>query len=129
MQWFGVKFWTWLNSEHHCIILISFWFTRRPGEDSDGEYYKDSSSDGSSDCELERGLKQKWEQRNRAPPASEAALRMDRLSLRETNVASQEGFSSDEGEVENSQGCLLFEFLEQDLPYSREPLADKASFL
>lgn len=54
---------------------------------------------------------------------------MDRLSLRETNVASQEGFSSDEGEVENSQGCRLFEFLEQDLPYSREPLADKASFL
>eukprot|EP00268_Persea_americana_P041516 TRINITY_DN41402_c0_g2_i1.p1 TRINITY_DN41402_c0_g2~~TRINITY_DN41402_c0_g2_i1.p1 ORF type:complete len:408 (+),score=62.96 TRINITY_DN41402_c0_g2_i1:400-1623(+) len=102
---------------------------RRPGEDSDGEYYKDSSSDGSSDCELERGLKHKWEQRNRAPPASEAALRMDRLSLREINVASQEGFSSDEGEVENSQGCLLFEFLEQDLPYSREPLADKIADL
>ncbi|RWR72232.1 hypothetical protein CKAN_00044400 [Cinnamomum micranthum f. kanehirae] len=101
---------------------------RQPGEDSDGEYYRDSSSDGSSDCELERGLKHKWEQWNRVP-ASEAALRMDRLSLRETNVASQEGFSSDEGEVENSQGCRLFEFLEQDLPYSREPLADKATDL
>lgn len=101
---------------------------RRPGEDSDGEYYRDSSSDGSSDCELEGGLKHTREQRNRIG-ASEAALRMDRLSLRETNVASQEGFSSDDGEVGNSQGCLLFEFLEQDLPYSREPLANKASSL
>lgn len=37
----------------------------------------------------------------------------------------EEGSSSDEGDAENSQGCLLFEYLEQDSPYHREPLADK----
>lgn len=39
----------------------------------------------------------------------------------------EEGSSSDEGDAENPQGCLLFEYLEQDSPYHREPLADKAS--
>ncbi|CAL9084639.1 unnamed protein product [Musa textilis] len=37
----------------------------------------------------------------------------------------EDGSSSDEGDAENSQGCLLFEYLEQDSPYHREPLADK----
>ncbi|KAL2509666.1 hypothetical protein Fot_33313 [Forsythia ovata] len=31
----------------------------------------------------------------------------------------------DRGESGSSQGCLLFEYLERDQPYSREPLADK----
>lgn len=44
-------------------------------------------------------------------------------------MAFQEGFSSDEGESGNSQGCLLFEYLERGQPYSREPLADKVLFL
>lgn len=39
----------------------------------------------------------------------------------------QEGFSSDDNENGNPQDLLLFEYFEQDLPYSREPLADKAS--
>ncbi|XP_010248942.1 PREDICTED: uncharacterized protein LOC104591427 [Nelumbo nucifera] len=103
--------------------------SRRPGEDSDGDYYRDSSSDGSSDCELERGLKYSREQLNRYHITSEASLRMDRLSLREKHISHQEGFSSDDGEAGNPRGCLLFEFLEQDPPYSREPLADKISDL
>ncbi|OVA13839.1 Protein of unknown function DUF789 [Macleaya cordata] len=98
---------------------------RRPGEDSDGDLYKDSSSDGSSDCELERGLRYSREQRNCQHLSSEAALRMNNLSLRDK----QEEFSIDEGEPGNSRGCLLFEFFEQDPPYSREPLADKAGLL
>ncbi|XP_058091436.1 uncharacterized protein LOC131237594 [Magnolia sinica] len=97
---------------------------RRAGEDSDGDYCRDSSSDGSSDCELERGLKDSREQWNRYHPAH-VATEMGRLSLREKHAASQEGFSSDDGEVAISQGRLLFEFLEQDPLYSREPLADK----
>ena len=55
---------------------------RRRGEDSDNEY-RDSSSDGSSDGELERGLKYTREQRNHHHLSSEIPLRMDRLSLRD----------------------------------------------
>lgn len=102
--------------------------TRRPGEESDSDYCRDSSSDGSSDCELEGGLKHSWEHRNRIP-ASDTVLRFDRLSLTEKHVASQESCSSEDGEVCNSQGHLLFEFLERDPPYSREPLADKIADL
>lgn len=38
----------------------------------------------------------------------------------------QEGFSSDESETGNPQD-LLFEYFDQEPPYGREPLADKAS--
>ena len=57
------------------------------------------------------------------------SIRMDRSSLREQHTAPQEGFSSDEGESDNTQGCLLFEYFAHDHPYGREPLADKASKL
>ncbi|GMY23141.1 hypothetical protein FCV25MIE_18382 [Fagus crenata] len=97
---------------------------RRQGEDSDNEF-RDSSSDGSSDCEPERGLKHIREQRNHHHLSSVIPLRMDRLSLRDQPIALHEDFSSDEGESMNSQGSLLFEYLERDLPYSHEPLADK----
>lgn len=96
---------------------------RRLGEDSDSDF-RDSSSDGSSDCEPERGLKYSREQWSHH--CIENEIRMDRLSLRDQHSV-QEDFSSDEGESTNSQGCLLFEYLERDAPYSREPLANKAS--
>lgn len=57
--------------------------------------------------------------------ASESSLSIDGLSLRDSNATFQEGFSSDEGESGSSQGTLLFEYLADDQPYSREPLADK----
>lgn len=86
---------------------------RQLGEESDCEYFRDSSSDGSSDSEQERGgLNYSTEQ-----------------SVRDQHMAFQEGFSSDEGEPGNSQGCLLFEYLERDQPYSREPLANKVACL
>ena len=102
---------------------------RRPGEDSDGDYFRDSSSEASSDCEHERCLHYLREQRNQHHFTGEIPLRMDLLSLREQDNALQEGFSSDKGESGNTQGCLLFEYLAQDQPYGREPLADKASNL
>ncbi|KAG9450515.1 hypothetical protein H6P81_010480 [Aristolochia fimbriata] len=99
--------------------------SRRAGEDSDGDYYRDTSSEGSSDSELERNLQ--W---SGSFMVSEATQRMDRFTLREKHlVGLQEGFSSDDGEVGNSQGRLLFEYFERDQPYSREPLADKISDL
>ncbi|KAE9595444.1 hypothetical protein Lal_00031293 [Lupinus albus] len=79
--------------------------SRQAGVDNDN-HFRDSSSDGSSDSE-------------------EVSQSVGRLSLNNHNTAPQDGFSSDEGESVNSKGCLLFEYLEQDLPFSREPLADK----
>ena len=106
-----------------CNNIVSF-FDRLLGEDSDSDF-RDSSSDGSSDCEPERGLKYLREQRNLPHLSDEVPHRMGRLSLRDHHILPQDGFSSDDGESGNSQGYLLFEYLERDPPYSREPLADK----
>ncbi|CAH8382359.1 unnamed protein product [Eruca vesicaria subsp. sativa] len=76
--------------------------SRRPGEESDSDF-KDSSSEGSS-SESERGLS----------------------SIKEH----LEDSSSDDGEpLRSSQGRLIFEYLERDLPYIRETFADKMSDL
>ncbi|XP_044490920.1 uncharacterized protein LOC123214958 [Mangifera indica] len=99
--------------------------SRRLGEDSDSDF-RDSSSDGSSDCELERGPKYSREQWSHH--CIETEIRMDPLSLRDQHNV-QEDLSSDEGEATNSQGRLIFEYFERDAPYSREPLANKISVL
>ncbi|KAK7308251.1 hypothetical protein VNO77_41853 [Canavalia gladiata] len=98
--------------------------SRQLGEDSDSDF-RDSSSDGSSDCEPERGFKCLREHRNPLQLSDELSHWMGRLSLRDHPTIPLDGFSSDDGESVNSQGSLLFEYLEQDRPYSREPLADK----
>ncbi|TKY50878.1 Transducin/WD40 repeat superfamily protein [Spatholobus suberectus] len=100
--------------------------SRQLGEDSDSDF-RDSSSDGSSDCEPVRGsgLKYMREQRNLPHLSDEVPQWMGRLSLRDHHSLPLDGFSSDDGESANSQGYLIFEYLERDPPYSREPLADK----
>lgn len=104
--------------------------TRRPGEESDSDYFRDSSSDGSSDSEHERRcLNYSREQRMYHSQASESSLSIDGLSLRDSNATFQEGFSSDEGESGSPEGALLFEYFAHDQPYGREPLADKISDL
>ncbi|KAL1208272.1 hypothetical protein V5N11_034985 [Cardamine amara subsp. amara] len=77
---------------------------RRPGDGSDSDF-RDSSSDVSSDSESER-----------------VSARLEHISLRDQH---QEDSSSDDGEPLSSQGRLIFEYLERDLPYIREPFADK----
>ncbi|KAL0463545.1 UNVERIFIED_CONTAM: hypothetical protein Slati_0242100 [Sesamum latifolium] len=70
---------------------------RRLGEESDGEYFRDSSSDVSSDSEQDRGgLSYSREPLNYLQ-TSDGSLRVDQL-FREQHMAFQEGFSSDEGE-------------------------------
>ncbi|XP_060214757.1 uncharacterized protein LOC132641693 isoform X3 [Lycium barbarum] len=104
--------------------------SRRPGEESDSDYFRDSSSDGSSDSEHERRcLNYTREQWLYHSQTSESSLSVDGLSLRDRNATFQEGFSSDESESGSSQGALLFEYLAHDHPYGREPLADKISDL
>ncbi|XP_075661742.1 uncharacterized protein LOC142631459 [Castanea sativa] len=98
---------------------------RQAREDSDSDYYRDSSSDGSSDYEIDKGIKITREQQSWRHLRSDIPIRLDGLSINDEHSARQEGFSSDDSEAGNSQGLRLFEFLEQDLPYCREPLADK----
>ncbi|XP_022775943.1 uncharacterized protein LOC111317789 [Durio zibethinus] len=100
--------------------------SRQPGEDSDSDF-RDSSSDGSSDCEPERGANVLRDKRNHCM-ASEMSLRMDRLSMGDQQIL-LEDLSSDEGESVNSRSCLIFEYFKQDPPYSREPLANKIADL
>lgn len=111
-----------------CKNLVLSLYDRRPGEESDSDYCKDSCSDGSSDCEHERGsFMYSREQQSYYNRTNGVPLKMDGLSFRDQHIALQEGSSSDEGESGNSQGRLLFEYLERDSPFSREPLADKVS--
>lgn len=107
------------------IQLDLFHMYRLAGEDSDGDYSRDSSSDGSIDYEFEKGMKfsrEPWPCHN---PENGVTLRMGRLSLSEKHSTIQEGFSSDDSEAGNSHGHLLFEFLECNPPHGREPFADK----
>ncbi|RZR78775.1 hypothetical protein BHM03_00004281 [Ensete ventricosum] len=53
---------------------------------------------------------------------------MNKLYVSGKQAQKQDGSSSDDDNFGNSQGHLLFEFLEQDPPFIREPLADKARF-
>ncbi|XP_023514506.1 uncharacterized protein LOC111778762 isoform X1 [Cucurbita pepo subsp. pepo] len=98
---------------------------RRWCEESDS----DSSSDGSSDSETKRRIKHSREPPHHSDPFITTPFRMDRLSLRDQHLGLHQDCSSDEAEFFNSQGRLLFEYLERDLPYLREPLADKISVL
>ena len=115
------------------MFIIAFFFfhnlllyaIRRPGEESEAESSRETSSAGSSDCEAERRAKGvadgAWNQHN---PMNLNSQRMNRLSLREKSCMSS---SSDESEAYNSSGVLVFEYLEQEQPHMRKPLADKAN--
>lgn len=96
--------------------------TRQLGEDSDGDYFKDSSSDWSSDCEHERGCS------NALTDSTLYQHPTGDVSCRLSSRDQHEGSSSDDGES-SSLGSLLFEYLANDVPYSREPLYDKISQL
>ncbi|GAB4850840.1 hypothetical protein Ancab_030141 [Ancistrocladus abbreviatus] len=100
---------------------------RRPGEESDADSSRETSSDGSSDHEIERGsnfyFQGVWRHQDLTEPNIQG---MKRLELRNKPF---NGSSSDDGEFCGSPGALVFEYLEHDPPYSREPLADKISLL
>ncbi|KAK4280763.1 hypothetical protein QN277_012341 [Acacia crassicarpa] len=98
--------------------------SRYVGEDSDGDSYRDSSSDGSSDFEIGKRTELSVAQRSFQHLTGDVSLSMRGLSVRDKHNAMQEGFSSDDSETGNPQD-LVFEYFEQDPPYSREPLADK----
>jgi hypothetical protein len=84
---------------------------RRPsGEDSDGDYCQDTGSEEMSDLEHDS-----------CPSSTDAFSVQDTTCETSTSEA-----SSDESESTRiSHEQLIFEFLESEPPYQREPLADK----
>ncbi|KAJ6689005.1 hypothetical protein OIU85_005423 [Salix viminalis] len=100
---------------------------RRPGEESDTESSRETSSDGSSDYGAERvasnGVWEPWSQLN----VTDANIQsLNRLSLRNQTFR---GSSSDECEISNPPGRLIFEYMEYASPFTRQPLADQISVL
>ncbi|XP_027340898.1 uncharacterized protein LOC113854207 [Abrus precatorius] len=96
---------------------------RYTGEDIDGDYYRDSCSEGSSDYEYGKRTDRFMVHRNSQYLTGGVSFQMRTLSIHETGKV-QEGFSSDDSETGNPQD-LLFEYFAHDPPYSREPLSDK----
>ncbi|KAM7485025.1 hypothetical protein LguiA_001034 [Lonicera macranthoides] len=99
---------------------------RRPGEESDAESSRGTSSDGSSECGARlraSDVQGPWGPQNLVNATTQ---NFNRLSVRNNFVT---GPAVDESEISNPPGLLIFEYFEHDLPYSREPLANKISVL
>ncbi|KAA8548997.1 hypothetical protein F0562_000681 [Nyssa sinensis] len=94
----------------------------RPGEESDAESSRETSSDGSSECGEEREANAVQGACGLQNPMNATTQIFKRLSMR-NNLPSDS--SIDGSKISNPSGLLIFEYLEQDPPYSREPLADK----
>ncbi|KAG5522097.1 hypothetical protein RHGRI_034332 [Rhododendron griersonianum] len=97
-----------------CISIADLFMHRRPGEESDADSSRETSSDGGSECGAERGTNHAqgaWSQRNNMHAIAQS---FNRLSV-------------DKGEISDPPGFLLFEYFDSAPPFSREPLADKAS--
>ncbi|XP_060197591.1 uncharacterized protein LOC132626661 [Lycium barbarum] len=101
---------------------------RRPGEDSDGDSLKETSSDDSSEYGAgdSRVANKVHGSRNQQNIIGSTIDGMKHLSLKKDPFAESSG---DENEMGNSPGLLVFEYFERNQPYGREPLADKISGL
>ncbi|KAI3425483.1 uncharacterized protein J3R85_010211 [Psidium guajava] len=100
---------------------------RRTGEDSDAETSRETSSAGSSDCEVERRGKGIVDASlNQHNLINSNLQKMNRLTVGENPLGSS---PSEELEVGNSSGTLIFEYLEQEQPHHRKPFYDKVSIL
>ncbi|XP_024024988.1 uncharacterized protein LOC21388361 [Morus notabilis] len=100
---------------------------RKPGDESDAESSRETTSDGSSEYGAEKGFNNAvhgaWSRNNTTEPNIYGWKGVSSKSKPSM------GSSSDESETCNPPGRLVFEYLERDPPYSREPLADKISVL
>ncbi|XP_011071409.1 uncharacterized protein LOC105156861 isoform X2 [Sesamum indicum] len=93
---------------------------RRPGEESDTYT---SSSDGDNECGADRGA-----DNNRGYWHQQSAMGQGYYRLTGKNHGFM-GSSVDGGDISNPPGLLIFEYFERELPFHREPLADKISIL
>ncbi|KAG8370475.1 hypothetical protein BUALT_Bualt14G0120700 [Buddleja alternifolia] len=90
---------------------------RRPGEESDANSSRETSSDGDSECGASNN-QGSWNQKNTTNQV------YSRLGGRSNSF---KGSSVDGDDISNPPGLLIFEYFERELPFHREPLADKAS--
>ncbi|TQD73118.1 hypothetical protein C1H46_041342 [Malus baccata] len=98
--------------------------TRRPGEESDAESSRETSSNGSSDYGTERGF-------NNVPYSAlswQNAADVNGHGWNKTFPRNKplNGSSSDESGEACNPSQLIFQCMEHDQPFGREPLADKA---
>lgn len=94
---------------------------RRPGEESDSDSSRATSSDGS----YEPGSV------GHGPQVQENSVGSITKSFNELVLRGDPfvGDGMDEGEIRNPPGLLIFEYFERALPYHRAPLADKITEL
>lgn len=101
------------------LLFYIMFCSRRRGTDSDAESSKETSSDGSSNCGAEKKTKANLQDeciQDSSISGSQRALQM--------NTPSAES-SSDESDSCYHHGQLVFEYMERDPPFCREPLTDK----
>uniref|UniRef100_A0A2P2K400 Uncharacterized protein n=1 Tax=Rhizophora mucronata TaxID=61149 RepID=A0A2P2K400_RHIMU len=124
---------SWRKLTFHFLILIhtsskimhSTNSTRMHGEDSDAEPLRETSSAGSSDWDVEKPVKDEIVgTRGQHDLVKLNSQRMHGLTLTDKPANSS---YSDENEICSSSGLLVFEYLEQEQPYFRDPLYEKAS--
>ncbi|KAM3324005.1 hypothetical protein P3S67_005156 [Capsicum chacoense] len=101
---------------------------RRPGEESDADSLKETSSDDSSEygagaSRIANEVQGSWNQQILIGSTIDGSKH---FSLKKDPLLESSG---DENEMGNSPGLLAFEYFERKQPYGREPLADKASIL
>lgn len=99
----------------------AFFFNRRPGEESDTDSSRETSSDLSFEVGPVRGANGAL-RRVCKQPADIDVQRFNGLLIKDQPSTDS---SCDEAEIPNPPGQLVFEYFERDPPYSREPLADK----
>lgn len=93
-------------------LLFLFVFNcRRFHEDSDDGSSPDTSSDVSSVSDNER------------------SIGITTQCLAENICTDQEGFSSDDSDSRNQESSPIFQYVEHDAPYGRQPLADMVCLL
>ncbi|XP_009347366.2 uncharacterized protein LOC103939038 [Pyrus x bretschneideri] len=100
---------------------------RRPGDESDAESSRETSSNGSSDYGTKRGF-------NNVPYSAlswQNAADVNGHGWNKTLPRNKplNGSSSDESGEACNPSELIFEYMEHDQPFGREPLVDKISVL
>lgn len=99
---------------------------RRPVEESDADSSRETSSDDSGEFGADGGVHMVQGTSRQQNYTGAIAEGLSRLSLSSTPLT---GSSGDENGISSNPGVLVFEYLERNQPYSREPLADKITDL
>ncbi|GMH01089.1 hypothetical protein Nepgr_002928 [Nepenthes gracilis] len=98
--------------------------SREAGKDRDGDDYRVSGSDGSTEYVIEEGMNFSW-----LLQGTHSGMIKGSLPSLDKHSETLEGSSSDDSEAGNIRPQLLYEFLEHETPHCREPLADKVADL